>query len=134
MAEQPPAQPPQGHARADMVWALFRLSGRLSRKPFILGWLFLTAINGMFLGQVIGFQEADGQPGAFWSLMFLTCVAISFWASMALSIKRLHDMGYPGALAICLVVPAISIIALLAFCVWPGTAGPNTYGERTNEP
>jgi uncharacterized membrane protein YhaH (DUF805 family) len=35
-------------------------------------------------------------------------------------------------LIICLFIPAISIFALIAFLVWPGTNGPNDYGHVTN--
>ena len=49
-------------------------------------------------------------------------------------VKRLHDMALPAPLVLCLFVPAISLFALIAFMVWPGTQGPNVHGPVPDRP
>ena len=46
-----------------------------------------------------------------------------------LTIKRLHDIGYPGPLAICLFIPVLSPVVFIALCLWPGKPEANEYGS-----
>jgi uncharacterized membrane protein YhaH (DUF805 family) len=43
-----------------------------------------------------------------------------------LTVKRLHDIGYPGPLAICLFI--LSPVVFITLCLWPGKPGANEYG------
>ena len=58
----------------------------------------------------------------------------TLYSNIAVSVKRLHDVGYSGFLALALLVPFVN----LAFTLWagilPGTAGPNRYGATPNAP
>lgn len=69
-----------------------------------------------------------------WSVLFLIAFLASLWSNIALAVKRLHDFDKAGLAAGMLFVPIISFIALFVLCLFPGTPGPNRYGERTNAP
>ena len=51
-----------------------------------------------------------------------------------LAIKRLHDIGYPGPLSLCLFIPVLSPVVFIALCLWPGEPGPNEFGVHSDEP
>ena len=43
--------------------------------------------------------------------------------------KRLHDVGYSGFLALAMFVPLVNIFFTIWVGIVPGTAGPNAYGD-----
>lgn len=115
-----------------MAWLFFGLSGRIARLPFFLGTMFLAVIEAFVLYKTV---MTEGTPAAdVWSGLFVVAWAATLWPMMALSGKRLHDFGQSALVAIATLVPAVSIIVFFALCFWPGDAGPNRYGARTNEP
>ncbi|MEX3011280.1 DUF805 domain-containing protein [Hoeflea sp. TYP-13] len=116
-----------------MRWFFFSLSGRIGRLPYLLGSLFLTAIFGILVSQLVAYPEESGQFAA-WSLVFAGFSLVSVWMTIAMSVKRLHDMNIPGPVVLCLFVPAVSIIAFIVMCVWKGTDGPNDHGDEYNRP
>lgn len=116
-----------------MRWFFFRLSGRIGRAAYILGTLLQVAIFGILITQLTAFPE-DSAQFTYWSLAFFAFALLSVWIMVATSVKRLHDMKIPGAVVLCLFVPAVSIIAFLVMCVWKGTDGPNDYGVERNRP
>lgn len=116
-----------------MRWLFFGISGRIGRLPFNLGLLFIIALFGILIAQ-LSTAEPHSARATFLSLCFIAYFFVSVWMLVAMSIKRLHDINIPGAVAICLFVPAVSIIALLVLCAWRGTHGPNDYGESYNWP
>lgn len=117
----------------NMLWLFFSPSGRISRLPFFLSWLFWFLIGGFFLARVIA-NENDKAALALWAVALVVASAVSIGSITMLAIKRLHDIGYPGPLALCLFIPVLSPIALIVLCLWPGTPGPNEFGARSDEP
>lgn len=130
MSRTPPAPHSGG---AGMRWLFFRASGRIGRRLFVLGWLLLTAVNGFFLAILLGM---DSETSAFtsWSWLALAAGLATVGASAMLAVKRLHDIDQNGALAVLIFVPILSIVMLMALAVWPGTPGPNAYGDHFNGP
>lgn len=116
-----------------MRWFFFSPSGRIDRLPFLLGLLFLTAVNGFLWNRLVAVPE-ESTAFVFWSFVAFTFALGSIWSTVVMAIKRLHDMNVPGAVAVCLFVPAVSILTVLVLCVWPGSSGPNRFGERRNRP
>jgi uncharacterized membrane protein YhaH (DUF805 family) len=61
-------------------------------------------------------------------------VLATLYCNLAVAVKRLHDVGYSGFLALALVIPLVNF----AFTIWvgilPGTAGPNRYGNAPDTP
>lgn len=116
-----------------MRWLFFRLSGRISRVPYILGVLFFVVLCSAIVSRLMVLPEQSGEF-ALWSLAFVLLIPIIVWTSIALAVKRLHDINIPGPVSICLFVPAVSLLAMLVLSLWPGTRGSNDYGDETNQP
>ncbi len=114
-------------------WLFFGWSGRVSRLPYALAWGFWMTLAAAFLTRMV--MTPQEQPAFIvWTLLFFAVGVLSTLSSVMLTIKRLHDMALPAPLVLCLFVPAISIFALIAFLVWPGTPGPNAHGRVTDRP
>jgi len=116
-----------------MRWLFFGLSGRISRVPYVLGMLFFMALCSAVFSRLMALPEESGQF-ALWSLAFVLLIPVIIWTTIALAVKRLHDINIPGPVAICLFVPAVSFLAMLVLALWPGTGGGNDYGNETNRP
>lgn len=116
-----------------MRWCMLGFSGRIGRLPYLLGVLFLIAVSGGTVSRISTLPE-DSVWLSPWLLFLLVWTVVSIWSTVALAVKRLHDINLPGPVAICLFVPAVSVIALLVLCAWPGSIGPNDYGDRPNRP
>ncbi|WEX77815.1 DUF805 domain-containing protein [Sinorhizobium numidicum] len=116
-----------------MTWLFFSPSGRIGRLPFLLSWLFWFVIGGIFLMQTLKNEEQDTAL-ALWTLALIVSGVLSTVSIAMLAIKRLHDIGYPGPLALCLFIPVLSPIVFVALCLWPGTQGENEYGRHRNGP
>ena len=69
-----------------------------------------------------------------WMFGFMLVFPLIMWASFALSVKRLHDIGKPGALALMLFIPMLSAIVFVVLCLIPGDKGANPYGDAPNVP
>ena len=118
---------------AQLVWLFLRLKGRISRAAYLLAGLLANLVPFFLLYRFTlvpeGSQESMG-----WAVAFSLIGVISIWAIFALSVKRVHDLGKPGAYALALFVPVISYVAFIVLCVVPGEPGTNRYGEATNSP
>jgi uncharacterized membrane protein YhaH (DUF805 family) len=116
-----------------LVWLFFRFSGRVSRAAYFLSGLLLALIPAFFLYRFALVPEESAEA-RFWSTAFFIAFFIALWSNIAISAKRLHDLGRPGVFSVALFIPVISIIAFIALCLMPGDPGPNRYGARTNQP
>jgi uncharacterized membrane protein YhaH (DUF805 family) len=75
--------------------------------------------------------KASDLPGGETGLFFIVGIPYLFVA-LPVIVKRLHDFGQSGFLAIvflllCL-IPIVNLLAGLAMLLIPGTSGPNKYG------
>lgn len=126
---------------------LFSFQGRIARLPYFglsVGIiLFLTF--AVFLS-IAAMSSGDGGAVVAGIAILIPVVVVAVWAGLALTVKRLHDMGLPGTHAIwiyCLnLAPAMTIsapafsaiLSLAGFAVslWlifsPGNPEENKYG------
>ena len=119
--------------KSQLVWLFFRTSGRLSRAAYFLGGLLVALVQAFPLYRFT--LVAEGTPESqMWAAAFFVAFLASLWSNIVLAVKRLHDLGKPGPMALVLFVPVISIVAFLVLCLFPGQPGPNRYGARTNAP
>ena len=123
------------------LWLLFSLKGRISRRVYWQGVIGVLCLNTALYFQALRIvhdyqvlqlmeQEVDG-----WRPLVMMVAAIATLSiHIAVSVKRLHDFGYSGFLAIAVAIPLLNII----FAIWaglvPGSGGPNAYGATTDEP
>ncbi|ADL00580.1 DUF805 domain-containing protein [Brevundimonas subvibrioides] len=102
----------------DFQKVLFSFEGRIRRQHFWLGWLICLGI-GVVLGWIPFF-------GALLSIALI-------WPNLAITVKRLHDMGHTGWLA---VIPWIAgVVGIGAFIATVGlTAIANSGNWESDDP
>ncbi|MDN5927881.1 MAG: DUF805 domain-containing protein [Hyphomicrobiales bacterium] len=119
--------------RRQLLWLFFGISGRLSRAPYFLAGLFAQLVPAFVLYRFTLVAETSGTSEVLATIFWLALI-LSVWSNMTLGIKRLHDLGQPGIVAISLLVPVVSYFVFIFLCVYPGNAGPNRFGAYTNSP
>jgi uncharacterized membrane protein YhaH (DUF805 family) len=79
-----------------LIQTLFGLDGRIARLPYFCWGLLASILSvvGIFAG-VYGFGP-DGRGTMLGGLVLLAGVIGSIWMGLALTVKRLHDMGHDG--------------------------------------
>ena len=116
-----------GGRGSQTAWLLLSLRGRISRSVYWLSYVLLISISGVLVGQLLGGEQASFHDVAQAVGPFV--ILATLYINLTISVKRLHDVGYSGFLALAMFVPLVNI----AFTIWlgilPGTAGPNPYGE-----
>ena len=116
-----------------MQWLFFSPSGRISRQPYLLGWLFWLSIISFAMARILANENNHGAL-TLWIILTIIAGAASTASVFLLTVKRLHDIGQTGMLALFLFLPVISPLMFIALCFWPGTEEPNDFGARANEP
>ena len=112
-----------------LSWLFFSFRGRIARQSFILGILFLLFPQIFAVIQMVRADEA-GRPEqlAFWFLALLVVLLLSLWSSLALTVKRLHDLSLPGALSILCIFSGINLIFFVFLAAMPSKNEHNEYG------
>jgi uncharacterized membrane protein YhaH (DUF805 family) len=102
-----------------------QFSGRAGRAEF--WWFFLANLIIVAILSVL--RQASS---AFWVLYVIYAVALII-PSLAVSVRRLHDIGRSGWWILIGLVPLVGAIVLLVFHVMAGDPMVNRYGS-TPEP
>jgi len=111
-------------------------TGRASRPEYWWWTLFvflvsigLSLIDNLALAPALGFEPfQDDTPGIL-SLIFSLAVLVP---GLAVSVRRLHDIGRSGWWLLIVLVPVIGFLVLLWWAIQPGEEGPNRYGPPTS--
>ena len=126
------ARSPIGRRRSPLLWLFFSLKGRVSRRIYWLAYIVVICIQSVILAQLVGEEQASFHSLVAGTAPVLLMVTI-YW-TVALSVKRLHDVGYGGFLAAALFIPLVNV----AFTIWigilPGSPDPNSYGAGPDMP
>jgi len=101
-------------------------SGRAGRKEFWLFTLFnaIFAIVAMILDNLLGLAIRDVGYGPIYILYILATLI----PGLAVSVRRLHDIGKSGWYLLMGLIPCIGGIILLVFYATAGDPGENEYG------
>ena len=119
-------------------------SGRSRRKEFwsyiLFVWvatfvlMYLDAALGLG-GTASSYSEGGSvgfnMSGGLLSILFLLG---TFIPSLAVSVRRLHDLGKSGWMILIGLIPIIGWFYILFLYVQPGTIGPNAYGPDPKGP
>jgi uncharacterized membrane protein YhaH (DUF805 family) len=119
--------------RPDLIWLFLGFSGRIGRQSFVLGFLFLFFPIIFVIIQILKVQGNEGLQ-TFWGVTFLLVTGALIWPVAALTIKRVHDLGWPVILAILIFVPGAQWFFLSALCVMPSLARTNEHGPPPFRP
>lgn len=124
-----------------VVDLLFSFKGRIGRGQFWLGVLvtfLLTLGAGIVLEALEPARElADtgfpspkkAAPSIPQVVLVLAYLVLSGWISIAVAVKRFHDLGRSGWWYLIVLIPFVgSLLVLIWLGALPGDEGPNTYG------
>ena len=106
-------------------------SGRARRKEYWMFTLFniIFAIVAMILDNVLGIAMAEIGYGPLYGLYTLAM----FIPSLAVSVRRLHDVGKSGWMLLIVLIPIIGAIWLIVLMVTDSNSGENQYGSNPKE-
>ena len=91
---------------------------------------FLRFFAGVPSGGGVGHNKLRSSYSERAFLVSILAVApLLVWSGIAVSVKRLHDIGISGWWTIPCFVPYVSYIAVIALGLIRGQAGKNAYGE-----
>jgi uncharacterized membrane protein YhaH (DUF805 family) len=123
--------------RPNVLWALFRFDGRLSRQSYwlalvfvwLIGKIALSPYTDLFVMMLEGGDPEELEGFAVSPLPLIILGVVSF-SQLAIIVKRLHDRNLTGWFALALAVPIIPVhlVLLIVLGVIPGTPGANRYG------
>ncbi len=106
-------------------------SGRARRKEYWMFTLFniIFAIVAMILDNVLGIAMAEIGYGPLYGLYTLAV----FIPGLAVSVRRLHDVGKSGWMILIVLIPIIGAIWLIVLLVTDSNLGENKYGSNPKE-
>lgn len=74
-------------------------------------------------------DSADWEGSAWLLPVFGLLGLVGLWSSLALTVKRWHDVGMTGWFAILTLPPFANFMIFVLLCLLPGVTGPNRYGR-----
>lgn len=98
-------------------------SGRARRTEY---WMF--ALVNFIVTLVFYVLTFATHSGFFLVLVFLYALAVVL-PSLAVLVRRLHDIGMSGWWILIGLVPFVGGLVILVFTLLPGNNGPNRYGD-----
>ena len=117
--------------QAILTTLFFTFKGRLNRQSYIFRGLFLSVTLG-FIETVLTLCADENVMGAldiFMLLIALACSLLSFWAGLALNVRRLHDLDKSGWWLLVMCIPVVNFFFGLYILFFKGTQGRNQYGD-----
>ncbi|MCO5063645.1 MAG: DUF805 domain-containing protein [Rhizobiaceae bacterium] len=124
--------------RIDYIWLFLKPAGRLTRLPYFLATMLISVISSFLVYRhVLSYLPADSvDPWQTPGLEELITVLFfaTLWPMIALSSKRLQDIGKPPIISVAIALPVVSMIAYIVLSLYPGMDGPNKYGVVRNRP
>lgn len=107
----------------------FSFEGRASRQEF---WESIGIVIAAALGILLVnlFAADTSASGTFAGLLVWIAAIITVWYSLAVQVRRWHDIGATGWCVLVLLIPWLGAgFALLALGLVSGSDGPNLYGD-----
>jgi uncharacterized membrane protein YhaH (DUF805 family) len=111
------------------------LNGRVSLGQYWLRWILPVFAIGIVLGVVLGatgminMDNYDPMnPYASLPLPIIIFGIAMIWPSVAVGVKRLHDIGWTGWLYLLSFVPIAGLVIAVVTLFIPGNQGENKYG------
>lgn len=69
----------------------------------------------------------DGEP--WMGIAFAVIALLGLWVSLALTVKRWHDVGQSGWFALLTLPPFANLMVFVLLCLLPGSTGENRFGR-----
>ena len=113
---------------------LFSFDGRINRRQF--GFVFLGIVLlsvGVSLAMV-AVPGSDRSARIARALIYCVPLFPLFWALLAASVKRWHDMNLSGMMMLLWLIPFVGgLIVLVCLGFGPGVKGRNKYGRDPSD-
>ncbi len=118
-----------------MVWKRYaQFSGRSRRKELWMFALFNTIIcTVLYVGGMMMAMRGSSLGTIFFALYGIYALAVLV-PSLAVEVRRLHDIGKSGWWLLIAFVPIVGAILLLVWFVSDGQPGDNQYGPNPKSP
>lgn len=119
----------------NLLHLYFNPTGRIGRATWWLNIIILEfVLSALLIGLAVISVASIGATHVRWTANFaafthVVLIAVGFWCSIALSIKRLHDREYSAWVMFVVLVPfagGLAMLVILGFL--RGTEGANRYG------
>jgi uncharacterized membrane protein YhaH (DUF805 family) len=101
----------------------FSLRHRVARRAYLIFWAAGIALG--VIGQLVALSESEIAAGLYGLAMIPW-----LWLGICVNVKRLHDVGKSGWLALLLFVPIANVILFGFLAFTPGVKGANEYGPE----
>ncbi|AOJ31461.1 DUF805 domain-containing protein [Burkholderia metallica] len=112
----------------DLKWLLFSFEGRIGRLPWWIYVLVSTVLSAVIDAGSRGSTQDDPSLPAMLALIVVAVVAA--WSSIAVGVKRLHDIDKSGWWMLLMFVPIVGALALFVMNGFiAGTPHANRFGE-----
>lgn len=113
----------------NLKWLFFSFKGRIARQSYILAQLFLLIVL-ILIARQITLIETDTDP-RYWQLglVLLVALLVSAYSSVAIVIKRLHDLNLPWIVVVLLFVPMLNFFLFIFLFAKSSFPQKNEYGE-----
>ena len=115
------------YVRPSFAQFYFSPHGRISRSQYWLRWMLPITIIAFVLIILIQATK-DSDAGLVFSIIYVLFLLITFWPSLALMIKRVHDRDWPWAFILVMFVPLVQFWPLIEMLFLRGTVGSNRFG------
>jgi uncharacterized membrane protein YhaH (DUF805 family) len=123
-----------------MLHFFFGFQGRVRRSHYFFAALAAGAVYcalalcgfaAMNIHIADGLDDVTGRfdPSPFAVLAGCVLTFFALWTSLALTVKRWHDVGFTGWFSVLSLPPFTHGVVFLLLCLLPGTQGPNRYGS-----
>lgn len=110
-------------------------SGRARRKEYWFFALFnlIFAIVAMFLDQAFGTVFTIQGVPIMYGFIYVAYALFTFLPGLAVTVRRLHDVGKSGWFFFIVLIPVIGAIWLLVLMCTAGQPGTNKWGQSPKE-
>jgi uncharacterized membrane protein YhaH (DUF805 family) len=110
------------------IW--FSFTGRIPRRTYWL-WSVVSAVAFLIpLALLMPLVQRHGAGEVIAIIVLIPLVLLFIWISLAIRVKRWHDVGKPGVWVLIGLIPyAGGIISLIFLGCMRGTVGWNRFGE-----
>lgn len=115
--------------KRNLFWMFFSFYGRISRREY---WWAQLSLLAAFVAAVIILERSGGLDGPEVSaaavLSIVVLLQIIWFFGICVAVKRVHDIGWPGGLAVLLFVPVLGFLFWLKIGFSRGQITENRYG------
>lgn len=115
--------------------------GRSSRREYwymyLANALIMTILYVMMMPAIVGFSTYSEPSVLSIILMFVAYLFLLIYCLgtlvpwISLTVRRLHDAGFNGLLALLMLVPCIGSVAIFVFALFDSQPGDNAYGPNS---